>query len=137
MCANKIKEKMSLVAARDLGTTPEELVFEKDSVWSNRNSDKKLSFPDAAALAYKPSKLPEGVEPVLFVFSAFAPKNYTFPFGTHVAIVEIDRETGKNTILEYTCVDDIGKVINPLIVEGQVHGGIVQGLGQAMLEGVM
>ncbi len=76
------------------------------------------------------------MEPVLFAFSAFAPKNFTFPFGTHVVVVEVEKETGVPRIIEYTCVDDCGKVINPMIVEGQVHGGIVQGLGQAMLEGI-
>ena len=136
MCANKIREKMALVAANNLGTSADDLVFESQLVRSKTNPEKKLTFQEVASLSYKPAKLPEGVEPVLFAFSAFAPKNFTFPFGTHVVVAEIDRDTGNPKILEYTCVDDCGKVINPMIVEGQIHGGIVQGLGQAMLEGI-
>jgi len=136
MCANKIRNKMAQVAAFNLGTRAEELVFEQGIVRSRIDAKKSLSFQEVASLSYQPAKLPEGVEPVLFAFSAFAPKNFTFPFGTHVVVVEIERETGNPKILEYTCVDDCGKVINPMLVEGQIHGGIVQGLGQALLEGI-
>lgn len=136
MCANKIKEKMALVVGKNLEIEPLDLVFESEVVRSRKSPEKKMSFRDAVSLCYQPSKLPDGVEPVLFAFSAFAPKNFTFPFGTHVAVVEIDRETGSPKILEYTSVDDCGSVINPMIVEGQIHGGVAQGLGQAMLEGI-
>ncbi|HXQ92712.1 MAG TPA: xanthine dehydrogenase family protein molybdopterin-binding subunit [Nitrososphaerales archaeon] len=137
MCANKIRDKMALIAAHNLGTSADDLIFEPEVVRSKTNPEKRLSFQEVASLSYKPAKLPEGVESVLFAFSAFAPKNFTFPFGTHVVVAEIDRDTGTPKILEYTCVDDCGKVINPMIVEGQIHGGIVQGLGQAMLEGIL
>lgn len=136
MCANKIKEKIVQVAAYNLGIDPSDMVVEPGNIHSRTDPKKNLSFAEAASLCYQPAKLPDGVEPVLFAFSAFAPKNFTFPFGTHVVVVEIERETGMPRILEYTSVDDCGRVINPMIVEGQVHGGVAQGLGQALLEGI-
>jgi aerobic carbon-monoxide dehydrogenase large subunit len=138
MSAEKIKAKMAKIASMALEVPEEDLVFrDGDIVSKSRKSDdtkKKISFAKVASTAYHPNRLPKGMESVLFEFSSFNPPNYTFPFGTHVAVVEIDRETGRLRILDYTSVDDCGKVINPLIVEGQIHGGIVQGLGQAMLE---
>src|SRR5208337_296436 len=122
-----------------LGVPLEDIGFEDGHVFSisqRNNPKKKLTFHKVASYAYRPKKLAEGMEPVLFAFSAFAPPNYTFPFGTHVAVVEVDRDTGKVRILEYTSVDDCGKVLNPLVVEGQIHGGITQGLGQALMEDV-
>lgn len=136
MCANKIKEKMAAVAAKNLETNTEDIIFENGAVRSRTSPEKKMSFQDVASYCYQPAKLPDGIEPALFAFSAFAPKNFTFPFGTHVVVVEIEKETGTPKILEYACVDDCGKVINPMLVEGQIHGGIVQGLGQALLEGI-
>ncbi|MDG6908141.1 MAG: molybdopterin-dependent oxidoreductase, partial [Nitrososphaerota archaeon] len=139
MCAEKIKKKMAKIAAKSLGVLEEDLVFANGEIGSKSHPDDekmKLSFKKVASYAYRPKKLPEGMEPVLYEFSAFAPPNYAYPFGTHVAAVEIDKETGLVKILEYTSVDDCGKVLNPMIVEGQVHGGAAQGLGQALLEGI-
>jgi carbon-monoxide dehydrogenase large subunit len=136
MCADKIKDKMRKIAAHSLGISDEDIQFKDGELVSRRDGSKKISFSKVASHAYSPKKIPEGMEPVLFAFSAFAPPNYTFPFGTHVAVVEIEKETGVVKILDYTAVDDIGKVLNPLVVEGQVHGGIAQGIGQAMLEQV-
>jgi carbon-monoxide dehydrogenase large subunit len=109
-------------------------VFGNETIYSKAIPEKKLTFREVASLAYQPRKLPEGMESVLYEFSSFAPPTNTFPFGTHIAMVEIEKSTGKTRLLRYVAVDDCGNVINPLIVEGQVHGGIVQGLGQAMLE---
>ena len=81
--------------------------------------------------------LPEGMEPTLFEYSAFTPKNWTWPYGTHVAVVEVERDTGLIKVLDYVAVDDIGVIVNPMIAEGQVHGGIAQGAGQALLEGIV
>jgi len=139
MCAEKIRDKMARIAAKSLGVPPEDIGFQEGYVFSiSQRSDPKmkLTFHKVASYAYEPKKLTEGMEPALFAFSAFAPPNYTFPFGTHVAVVEVDRDIGKVKILEYTSVDDCGKVLNPLVVEGQVHGGITQGLGQALMEDV-
>jgi aerobic carbon-monoxide dehydrogenase large subunit len=136
----KIKEKMSKIASAVLEIPEEDLYFSEGQIISrSRKSDdpkKNVSFTKIADLAYRPTKLPKGIESVLFAFSSFAPPNYTYPFGTHIAVIEIERETGKLRILDYTSVDDCGKVINPMIVEGQIHGGVVQGLGQALLEDV-
>jgi carbon-monoxide dehydrogenase large subunit len=136
MCADKLRDKMAKIAANSLGISEEEIDFREGQLVSRKDRTKKISFSQVAKAAYNPKDIPKGMEPVLFAFSAFAPPNYTFPFGTHVAIVEIEKETGIVKILEYTSVDDVGKVLNPLIVEGQVHGGLTQGLGQAMLEQV-
>lgn len=138
MSAEKIKDKMTKIAALTLETAEDDLYFKDGEIISRSRSfsdpKKKIAFSKVAALAYRPSKLPSGMESVLFAFSSFNPPNFTYPFGAHVAVVEIERETGRLRILDYTSVDDCGKVINPLIVEGQIHGGVVQGLGQALLE---
>ncbi|MHB8567072.1 MAG: xanthine dehydrogenase family protein molybdopterin-binding subunit [Nitrososphaerales archaeon] len=139
MCAEKIRDKMARIAAKALEVPVEDIAFENGEIFSKTNRQdpkKRFSFHKVASYAYKPKRLPEGIEPTLFAFSAFAPPNYTFPFGTHVAVIEIDKDTGKIKVLSYTSVDDCGKVLNPLIVEGQIHGGIAQGLAQALLEGV-
>ncbi len=139
MCANKIRDKMASIAAKELEVDPVDIEFGKGFLFSksNRGNTKyRIEFSKVASNAYKPKKLPEGMEPVLYAFSAFAPPNYTFPFGTHIANVEIEKETGAIKILDYTSVDDCGKVFNPMIVEGQIHGGITQGIAQALLEGI-
>ena len=75
--------------------------------------------------------MPAGLEPGLEATSFFDPSNFTYPFGTHIAMVEVDAETGQVTLLRYIAVDDVGNVINPMIVDGQLHGGIAQGVAQA------
>lgn len=96
---------------------------------------KSVSIQEVANAAYMASNLPKGVEPMLEATTFYDPENFVFPFGTHVCVVEIDRETGKPHILRYVAVDDCGPPqINPMIVEGQVHGGVAQGLAQAMYE---
>jgi aerobic carbon-monoxide dehydrogenase large subunit len=136
MCANKIREKMAEIASKLLDVAKNEIEFKGGELVSKKNDTKKVAFSKVAEAAYNPAELPKGMEPVLFAFSAFAPPNYCFPFGTHIAVVEIEKESGLVRILEYTAVDDVGKVLNPLVVEGQVQGGITQGLGQAVLEQV-
>jgi carbon-monoxide dehydrogenase large subunit len=133
LCAQKIKEKMTKLAAKLFGDAEENIEFNNGYVYSKGKTN-SISFGDLAQTAYKPRLLPIGMEPGLFAFTCFAPPMNTFPFGSHIAIVEIDRETGKTTILDYVSVDDCGKVLNPLIVDGQIHGGIAQGLGQALME---
>lgn len=137
MCAEKIRAKMAKIAAKALEVSEEDLIFKDSMIASKTSSAKSLSFAEVSEYAYKPKRLPDGMEPVLYSFSSFSPTSNTFPFGTHVAVVEIDKETGKSKILYYFAVDDCGKVLNPMIVEGQIHGGVVQGLGQAMLEDVV
>ncbi|MDA4115964.1 MAG: xanthine dehydrogenase family protein molybdopterin-binding subunit [Thaumarchaeota archaeon] len=138
LCARKIREKMSAIAARKLGArSAAKMVFNKGTVYREDQPSKKLKFSEVAALAYDPFALPPGVEPTLFVYSAYAPKSNTYPFGNHVALVEVDRESGAVKVLKYFAVDDGGKILNPLVVEGQVHGGVVQGIGQALIEDVV
>lgn len=136
MSVEKIKTKMAQVASHLLDVPAEDLVFSNGQVLSIKDPEgkKNISFEKLAALSYNPLKLPTGMEPVLYAFSCFAPKNHTYPFGTHVAVVEIEKDTGRVKILDYTSVDDCGNVVNPMLVEGQIHGGIAQGLGQALLE---
>lgn len=137
LSARKIRRKMSLIAAKLLGVDSDELVFSGGYIYPRPHPEKKLRFEDVADAAYKPWKLPEGMEPTLYEYTAYTPPDYLFPYGTHIAVVEVDRETGEVKVLKYFAVDDVGKVINPLLVEGQVHGGIMQGAGQALLEQVV
>ncbi|MEP3303750.1 MAG: molybdopterin cofactor-binding domain-containing protein, partial [Roseibium sp.] len=96
--------------------------------------DKKLSFTEVALAAYTAHNLPEGMEPGLKEGAFYDPTNFTFPAGTYACEVEIDPDTGKTEIVNFVAADDFGKIINPMIVEGQVHGGLTQGIGQALLE---
>lgn len=137
-CARKIREKMSSIAAHNLGArSSAKIAFAKGQVYREDQPSKKLKFSEVAALAYDPFALPQGTEPTLFAYTAYAPKSNTYPFGNHIALVEVDRESGVVKVLRYFAVDDAAKIINPLVVEGQVHGGVVQGIGQALLEDVV
>jgi carbon-monoxide dehydrogenase large subunit len=105
----------------------------------NRRPEGKssLTIQEIALAAHLAKELPPDTEPGLSATYFFEPKNFTFPFGTHIAVVEVDRDTGDIKFLRYVAVDDCGKVINPMLVDGQVHGGIVQSIGQAMFEEVV
>jgi carbon-monoxide dehydrogenase large subunit len=97
-------------------------------------SGKSVSFAEMAVAAHHAKKLPPNTQPGLVATHFWEPSNFTFPFGAHIVVTEVDRETGDVEIKRYVCVDDCGRIINPLIVDGQVHGGVAQGLGQAMWE---
>jgi carbon-monoxide dehydrogenase large subunit len=130
----RIKAKALRIAAHMLEADVEDIEFEggKAFVKGSPATAKTIQeIAGAAALAYD---LPEGEEPFLDDTTYYDPPNCTFPFGTHVAIVEIDAETGEVVLERYVAVDDVGKVINPMIVDGQVHGGIAQGIAQALWE---
>ena len=96
--------------------------------------DRFKTFGDVALMAYLAHNLPKGLEPGLEAISFFDPGNFVFPFGTHIAVVEVDRDTGKVDLVRYVAVDDVGRVINPMIVDGMVQGGVVQGVSQALWE---
>ena len=98
-------------------------------------TDKKIAFANVALAAYTAHNLPAGTEPGLKESAFYDPQNFTFPAGTYVCEVEVDPKTGEVAIVQFTAADDFGTVINPMIVEGQVHGGLAQGIGQALLEG--
>ncbi len=135
--ARKIKTKMSAIAAKMLGTDDIDMVFREGKIFPEHSPSKSVGFIDVARAAYDGEKVPQGMETTLFAYSSFTPPNFTFPFGTAIALVEIDRETGAVKVLKYFAVDDCGRVINPLVVEGQIHGGVYQGAGQALLEEIV
>ena len=138
MCARKVREKMSAIAAHTLGArSAARMVFSNGQIYLEDQPSKKLKFSEVAASAYDPYEVPRGMETALFAFSSYAPKSNTYPFGTHIALVEVDKETGAVKLRKYFAVDDAARLINPLIVEGQVQGGIVQGISQALLEDVV
>jgi carbon-monoxide dehydrogenase large subunit len=131
--ADKIIVKGKRIAAHMLDASPDDVDFE-DGIFAVRATNKKLSFGEVAFAAYVPSNFPEDLEPGLSEKSFYDPKNFTFPAGTHIAEVEVDPQTGVVRVVNFVAVDDFGEIINPMIVEGQVHGGIAQGIGQALLE---
>ena len=133
----KVKTKMRRIAAHMLGVEDTDLEFDGGKIHHAKDFSKVVGFKDVASLAYQPPSLPKGMDPTIFEYAAFAPPTNVFTFGTHVALAEVDRETGVVTLLKYFAVDDCGKILNPMIVEGQAVGGIVQGIGQALLEEVV
>src|SRR5258706_1926155 len=131
---DKVVTKATKVASRCM-EVPEETVDFKDGVFAGRGTNKSMAFGEVALQAYIAHKFDSSeIEPGLKEGAFYDPKNFTFPSGVHIAEVEIDPETGVTRIDRWTAVDDFGTIVNPLIVEGQVHGGIAQGIGQAMLE---
>src|SRR3954464_2521217 len=133
----KVKTKMAKFAAALLEAHEDDLVFENGTISVKGSPASGKSFASVASFAYVPVPLPEGVEPGLSDEAFFEPTNNTYPFGCHISIIEIDRQTGEPTLLKLVAVDDAGNLINPLIVEGQIHGGLAQGIGQAMIEEVV
>lgn len=134
---DKVVAKATKVASRCM-EVPEETVDFNEGVFSARGTNKSMAFGEVALQAYVAHKFDSSeIEPGLKEGSFYDPQNFTFPSGVHIAEVEIDPETGVTHIDRWTAVDDFGTVINPLIVEGQVHGGIAQGIGQALLEGAV
>ncbi len=132
----KILEKGAKIAAHKLEASVDDLDY-ANGKWTVKGTDKSIAFGDVSLTAYVPHDYPQGLEPGLDFASFYDPTNFTYPFGAHIAIVEIDKETGKVTLQRFVAVDDVGNVINPMIVEGQIHGGVAQGIGQAMLEGAV
>jgi aerobic carbon-monoxide dehydrogenase large subunit len=137
MAGTKVRTKMAKFAASMLEAHEDDLVFENGRISVKGSPASGKPFNEVAAFAYRPVPLPEGLEPGLSEEAFFEPSNNTYPFGCHISMLEIDRETGEPTLLKFVCVDDAGHLINPLIVEGQIHGGLAQGIGQAMIEEVV
>ena len=135
--ADKIKAKARKLAAHMLEANELDIVFENGKASVKGSPDKAKTIGELALAASVAYDLPEGMEPFLDETSYYDPPNCTFPFGTHISIVEVDPETGHIDLLRYIAVDDCGPQINPLIVEGQIHGGIVQGIAQALYEGAV
>ncbi|GAB4214106.1 MAG: molybdopterin-dependent oxidoreductase [Roseiflexaceae bacterium] len=133
----KIKEKAKKLAAHMLEANPDDIVYEDGRAYVKGSPDQGKTLAEIALQASVAYSLPEGMEPFLDETTYYDPPNCTFPFGTHIAIVEVDPETGMVDLKRYIAVDDCGPQINPLVVEGQIHGGIAQGLAQALYEGAV
>jgi len=133
----KVREKAKQLAAHLLEASPDDIVFEGGKAYVKGSPDAVKTIQDLALAAHVGYDLPEGMEPTLEATTFYDPPNCTFPFGTHVCVVEVDRETGQLEVVRYVAVDDVGNVVNPLIVDGQLHGGIAQGLAQALYEGAV
>jgi carbon-monoxide dehydrogenase large subunit len=130
----KVKEKLARIAAHIVDSDPERMVFADGRISAKESPKKSVAFGEAVSAAYVAKTLPAEMEPGLEATTFFEPTNFTYPFGTHICVVEIDAETGDVKLVRYVAVDDCGNVINPLLVEGQVQGGIVQSVGQALFE---
>jgi carbon-monoxide dehydrogenase large subunit len=134
MSLNKIKEKGKKIAAHLLEANPKDMDYVGGQFVVKGAPQKAIPFGQVALTAYVPHNYPEGVEPGLEETSFYDPANFCFPFGAHACVVEVDPDTGHVKILRYLAVDDVGNVINPMIVDGMVHGGIAQGVAQALWE---
>jgi carbon-monoxide dehydrogenase large subunit len=137
MSVGKIKEKGKKIAAHLLEASPSDIEYVNGQFQVKGFPSKAVPFGAVSLTAYVPHNYPEGLEPGLEETSFYDPSNFCFPFGAHACVVEVDRETGQVKILKYLAVDDVGNVINPMIVDGMVHGGIAQGVGQALWEGAV
>lgn len=133
---NKIIDKATKIAAHLLEAGEQDLEF-SGGKWTVKGTDKSIPFADVSLAAYVPHQYPEGLEPGLDETSFYDPVNFTFPYGAHIAVVEVDVDTGKVTLNRFIACDDVGNVVNPMVVDGQIHGGIAQGVGQALLEGAI
>ncbi|HEX6778642.1 MAG TPA: molybdopterin cofactor-binding domain-containing protein [Ktedonobacterales bacterium] len=132
--ARKIREKARKIAAHQLEAALDDVVYEDGRFYVQGSPDKAKAIQEIAFAAYMAGNLPPDVTPMLEENHYYDPPNFVFPFGSHVCEVEVDPETGVTRLLRYVAVDDCGPVINPMIVDGQVHGGLAQGIGQALYE---
>lgn len=134
--AEKVRRKMLRVAAHLLEASPRDVEL-RDGKVAVRGSDRAVTVEEVAEAAYQASRLPSGLSPGLDEEGSFVVEQATAPFGAHLCVVEVDPETGQVRVLRYVSVDDCGVVVNPLLVEGQIQGGIVQAMGQALMEEVV
>ena len=132
-CADRVIEKAKKVAAHLLEAGEDDLEFSAGR-FGVRGTDQGVTFQEVALATFLSHNFPEGIEPSLDSEYTFDPENFSFPHGTHLAAMEVDTETGRVNIRKYVSVDDVGSVVNPLIVEGQMHGGLAQGIAQALFE---
>ena len=135
IAADRVIEKAKILAAHLLECAPADLEF-ADGAFTVKGTDRRISFTEVADAAYYGGDYPDGFELGLEETAYFDPADMNYPYGLHLAIVEVDRETGAVALKDYVAVDDVGVAINPMVVEGQRHGGIAQGVGQALMEHV-
>jgi aerobic carbon-monoxide dehydrogenase large subunit len=131
---DKVVEKAKVIAAATLEASADDLEWVPGRFEVRGDPDKSVTIGEIALAAFAAHNLPDGVEPTIDADATYDPDNFSFPHGTHLCATEVDTETGFVKIRSYVCVDDIGTVVNPLIVEGQVHGGLAQGIAQALYE---
>jgi carbon-monoxide dehydrogenase large subunit len=134
MACDKVIDKAKKIAAHQLEANEDDLEFVGGSFSVKGSPDKTMPLAAIAFEAFTAHNLPDGLEPNLEAQVTYDPPNFSWPFGTHICVVEVDTETGDVDVLTYVAVDDCGNQVNPLIVDGQVHGGVVQGLAQALYE---
>jgi carbon-monoxide dehydrogenase large subunit len=134
MSLNKVVDKATQIAAHQMGVKPDQITFQRGVFTVEDIPESQMTFADIAGQAHSATDLPPKTEPGLEAVSFFDPENFTWPFGCHICVVEVSPDTGETKVLRYVAVDDIGNVINPMIVDGMLHGGIAQGIGQAMQE---
>jgi len=133
---DKIEAKVKKIAAHTLEASEDDIVIEGGQV-KVAGTDKAMGWHEVGLAAYIAHNLPDGMEPGLKETAFFDPVNFSFPSGAFICEVEVDPDTGETEIVQFTAADDFGTIINPMIVEGQVHGGVTQGIGQALLEQVI
>ena len=137
LAVRKIRDKAKVLAAHLLEASVEDMDYEDGKFFVKGSPDKAKTIQDIALMANVAWNMPEGMEAGLEASTFYDPPNFVFPYGAHLAVVEVDASTGQVELTGYTALDDCGPQINPVIVEGQVHGGIVQGVGQALWEGAV
>ena len=134
LAVRKIKDKAKVIAAHLLEAAVEDMEYEDGKFFVKGSPDQSKTIHDVALMAHVAWNMPEGVEPGLEASTFYDPPNFVFPYGAHLAVVEVDTNTGHVELQRYVALDDCGPQINPMIVEGQIHGGVVQGIGQALWE---
>ncbi len=137
MACDKVIDKARRIAAHQMECSTEDLEFENGQFAVRGSPDRTMPLAAVAFEAFTAHNLPDDEEPNLEAHVTYDPPNFSWPFGTHICVVEVDEETGQVDVLQYAAVDDCGNQINPMIVEGQIHGGIIQGLAQALFEEVI
>jgi aerobic carbon-monoxide dehydrogenase large subunit len=135
--AERVREKAKQIVAYRLEAAPEDIELAEGKYRVRGSPDKAMTLAEVAGEAYIPQDLPEGMEPGLSESSFFDPENFVWPFGAHACILDVDIETGKASVVRYVAVDDCGRAINPMLIDGQVHGGVTHSIGQALYEQVV
>jgi carbon-monoxide dehydrogenase large subunit len=136
--ALKVQDKAKRICAALLEAAPEDIELVDGNYQVKGSPDKSMTMVEIAGAAHiPPQELPPDIEPGLEETSFYDPENFVFPFGAHACVVEVDAETGKVEVVRYVAVDDCGPAINPMLIEGQVHGGVVHAIGQALYEQVV
>ena len=134
LSAVKVREKAKKIAAHLLEAAEEDVVYEGGRAFVKGSPSKAITIQEIAVAAFQTNRIPKGMEGGLEATTFFDPTNFVWPFGAHICVVEVDKDTGAVRIVRYVAVDDCGIRINPMVVDGQLHGGIAQGIGQALLE---